>query len=135
MDSLPPVPEIIGLFVAIILALIFMSYMLYAKGRDAGLPRQRVTRMVVGVWVMMFAMLAMLFGLRALIGTPIVEGSPSTGGISIAHMTTAKWIMVAVAAALVAAASLWLRGVVQQLEPKPSMRAFTGQPEPPGDEE
>lgn len=133
MDSLPSVREIIGLFVAVIFALGFVSYMLYAKGRDMGLPRPRITRTLVGVWAVTLGMLAMLFGIRALIGTPLIEGTPSSGGIAIAQMTPVKWALVAVAAALVVGVSLWLRGVIQQFEPKAGVAMLN--PQPPGDGE
>lgn len=135
MESLPSVPEIVGLFVAVSLALGFISYMLYAKGRDVGLPRRRVTRTLVAVWAVTLCLLAMLFCLRALIGTPVIAGSPSAGGISVAQMTPAKWALVALAAALVIAVSIWLRGVVQQFEPRPDITVLSPQAEPPGDEE
>lgn len=134
-SSLPSIPEIIGLFVAVVLALAFVSYLLYAKGRDIGLPRQRITRSLIAIWAVTLCLLALLFGLRALIGTPVIEGTPSTGGISIAQMTPAKWALVALAAALVVGASLWLRGVIEQFEPKRDLTALHGGPQPPSDEE
>ena len=111
MDSLPQPNELIGLFVAVVAALAFVSYLLYAKGMDAGLSRRRVWRTLAAVWLVVLGLLAVLLALRAVIGTPVVEGS-TFGGISVAQMTPAKWALLAVAIVVVCAAALWLRQAI-----------------------
>jgi hypothetical protein len=125
MDSLPQPNELIGLFVAIAAALAFVSYLLFAKGMEAGLSRRRVYRTLVAVWIVVLGLLALLFGVRALVGTPLVSGGPAEGGLSLAQMTPAKWALTALAIVLVCVGGSWLRRTVQAFErvPRPAKPA------------
>lgn len=120
MGALPPLNEMIGLFVATALALAFVSYLLYARGMDAGVARRRVWRTIALFWVLSLGLMTLLFGVRALIGTPLVEGSPTEGGgLSFAQMNPLRWGLLAVAMGAVAAGACWLRRLVQSLEGRP----------------
>lgn len=134
MDALPSIPELIGLFVAVALALGFVSYLLYIRGMEAGMSRRRVRRTLVAVWLVVFGLLAALLGLRVLVGTPLVAGSPTEGLVSVAHMTPAKWVLTALAVVLVATGAWWLRRTVQAFETRPPLALVETDPSPDADD-
>lgn len=119
MQSLPPVNELIGLAVAIASALAFVSYMLYAKARDNGMSARRAFGLLTEVWGLTFALLGLLFLTRAVVGTPLVEGSPSEGVLMTAHLTPASWGVIALTIVLVTIGGLRLHRVLRTLDPPP----------------
>jgi hypothetical protein len=113
---MPSFSETVGLIVALAMGLAFISYLLYARGMDAGFPRRHMLRTVALLWLVVYGVLALLFAVRWLIGTPLVEGSVTMGGLSFATLTPAKWALLVVAIIAVSAAGLWLRATVQSFE-------------------
>lgn len=119
MASLPTVPELIGLFAGVSVALAVCTYLLYARGMASGMSPQRIWRSLISIWTVVLGMLVFLFVVRAIIGTPLIAGSPTAGGISIAQMTPSKWGLLAVTIVVICAGALWLRRSVAAFEAAP----------------
>lgn len=119
MSSLPSTSEMMGLAVAIAAALALLSYLMYAKAIDTGLPRRRAYRLLAELWALVWGMLVVLFAARAFVGAPLLEGSASEGIISPARLTTAHWAAIALAVAVIFAGVLYLRKLVRVLDPPP----------------
>ncbi|MGE5530735.1 MAG: hypothetical protein ACM3VW_01290 [Bacteroidota bacterium] len=117
MDSLPTIPELIGLFLGVSMALALCTYLLYARGMSSGMSPRRIWRNLISIWVVVLGMLVFLFVVRALIGTPLVSGSATGAGLSFAHMTPAKWALLAVTIIIICTGALWLRKSVAAFEP------------------
>ena len=117
MNSIPSIPELIGLFLGVSMALALVTYLLYARGMSSGMSPRRLWRSLISIWVVVLGMLVFLFVIRAIIGTPLIAGSPTAGGISIAHMTPPKWALLAVTIIIICAGAFWLRRSVAAFEP------------------
>lgn len=104
-----PLNELIGLAVAVAIALGLLSLLLWAKGLSAGLPRRRVRSALLSLWLIVFGLVALLVVLRTMIGSPIVTGSYAEGGVSLATLTALQWVLVIASAALVIGAAIWTR--------------------------
>lgn len=108
-----PLSEIIGLVVALLLALGLLSLLLVARGSAAGLPPRAIHQTLISVWLMVLAVVGLLFGLRAVLGVDVVAGSPSEGFVPSKTLPSWGWGLIGFAAAVLVAAGWWLRRLLQ----------------------
>jgi hypothetical protein len=134
MASLPTIPELIGLFVGVSMGLALCTYLLYVRGMASGMSPRRIWRSLISIWVVVLGMLVFLFVVRAIIGTPLIAGTPTAGGISIAQMTAAKWGLLAVTIVVICVGAFWLRRSVAGFEAAPVLGALPPEDDAPSDE-
>lgn len=108
-----PLSEIAGLAVALLLALGLVSLMVWARGMSAGLPRRVIRHALLSVWVLVLALVAMLFGLRAVLGVGVLSGSPTEGIVAAESLPGWGWAVVVLAVAVVIVVAWWLRRILR----------------------
>ena len=121
MQTAASLSETIALVVALFLALGLVSLMVWARGMSAGLPRPAVRRALLSVWVLVLALVALLFGLRAVLGVGVLSGSPTEGLSAAEHLPAWGWTIVLLAAALIVLVAWWLSRILRPFtQPEPS---------------
>ncbi|MEN6304495.1 MAG: hypothetical protein ABFD96_17305 [Armatimonadia bacterium] len=113
MQITTPLSEIVGLLVALALALGLVSLLVWARGMSAGLPRRAVRRALLSVWVLVLAMVALLFGLRTVLGVGVLSGSPTEGIAAAEGLPAWGWGIVALAVAVMLVVAWWLRRILR----------------------
>lgn len=122
MDILDaPLNELVALAVALALALGLLSLLLWARGLSAGMPRSRVRRALLSLWLIIVGLMALLVAVRGVLGTPLIGGSYAEGQVWLADITGPQWILLGLVAAVVLAAAVWLRRLLRpfMLAPAP----------------
>ena len=127
MSVLQPLNELVGLLVAIVLALGLVSLLLHIKGADAGLPRRQVRRTILAVWGAVLVGTAALLALRYSIGTPLFSGSWAEGSsVRATSLPPLRWAEVGLALVVLSGCLLWALRAVRSLS-----AAGPPAPEPP----
>lgn len=73
------VPEAMGMFVAVVLALSLVSFLAYAKMTQGGVPPGRKRQALVSLWLIVFGLIALLFALQVVGGGPTIGRKPGGG--------------------------------------------------------
>lgn len=117
---MPPLNELIGMIVAIALALGLLSLLVYARAVSADWPRRRIVRLLLSLWLLVLGVIVLLVGLRGLLGAPLISGSvggarENAESLTIQHLGPVQISILVVAVALVAGALIWLRHLLRSL--------------------
>jgi len=91
--------EAIALFVAILLALGFVSLLASLKMAEHGLPPKQRRNLLAAIWLFVISWTGILLVLRQLSG-PIIGGVPAAGNLWIAALSSRQWLVIITAGIL-----------------------------------
>jgi hypothetical protein len=132
MSNLPAINEMIGIFVAVVMALGLVTLLLYIRGTEAGLSRSKVRRAVIALWTTGVITVIALLALRSALGGPVAGGTPRTG-FWIEDLPRAGLLILGAAVAVVIAAMIVLWHVLRDFQ-NPPVQSLEPDPGPSPDE-